>query len=169
MKIAFVTQPSHPEIEHDDRPLAEALARRGALVLSVAWDDPAFAWSAVDRTLLRSPWDYYLRFDEFMGWLARIEGHTRVINPPAVVRWNADKRYLAQLGARGVHTVPTAFLARNEDALADNHRMARQLGGTWRELAQARRPLYACRPLRASLDAVTCAWRRSSCFLICMT
>lgn len=114
MKIAFVTHPSHPEIEADDRPLAEALARRGAVVLSVPWDDPGFDWSAVDQALLRSPWDYFRRYDEFLVWLAGIEAATRVINPPAVVRWNANKRYLAELANRGVNTVPTAFIARQE-------------------------------------------------------
>ena len=58
MKIAFVTQAARPEIEDDDRPLAEALARRGALVLSTAWDDPDFNWAAVDLAVLRSCWDY---------------------------------------------------------------------------------------------------------------
>jgi len=114
MKIVFVTQSSRPEIEEDDRPLAAALARRGALVLTAPWDDPQFDWSQVHQAVLRSPWDYYRRFDEFLAWLDRVEGLTRVINPPPVVRWNAHKSYLRDLADRGVPTVPTAFVARNE-------------------------------------------------------
>ena len=116
MKIAFVTNPRHPEIEDDDRPLAEALARRGAVVLTASWDDPDFAWDKVDLALLRSPWDYHRRYQEFLGWLARAEAATRVVNDPVVVRWNIDKRYLHELAGKGVLTVPTAFVARGETA-----------------------------------------------------
>ena len=117
MKIAFVTNASHPEMEDDDRPLAEALARRGGLVLSVSWDEANFDWSKVDLALLRSPWDYYRRFDEFLEWLARVEKQTRIVNSPALVRWNAHKRYLLELIAKGVHAVPTAFINKG-DALS---------------------------------------------------
>ena len=115
MKIAFVTNPSHPEMEDDDRPLAEALARRGALVLSASWDETGFDWSKVDRAVLRSPWDYYKRFDSFLEWLARTEKQTVVVNPPDVVRWNAHKRYMTELEAKGVRAVPTAFINKGED------------------------------------------------------
>lgn len=115
MKIVFVTQSARPEVEEDDRPLAKALARRGAVVLSAPWDDADFDWAGVDRAVLRSTWDYYLRFDEFHSWLARVEPQTKVINPPAVVRWNASKRYLETLAAKGVHTVPTAFIKRHQE------------------------------------------------------
>jgi glutathione synthase/RimK-type ligase-like ATP-grasp enzyme len=114
MKIAFVTNPNHPEIEEDDRPLAAALAKRGALVLTASWDDPAFAWDQVDLALLRSPWDYYRRCEEFLGWLSRAEGLTRIVNEPDLVRWNINKRYLHELESKGVRTVPTAFVARGE-------------------------------------------------------
>lgn len=116
MKIAFVTNPEHPEIEDDDRPLAAALARRGALVVTASWDDPDFAWDKVDLALLRSPWDYCRRQEEFLGWLARVEAQTRVVNDPDVVRWNMDKRYLHELADKGVPAVPTAFVARGEAA-----------------------------------------------------
>jgi glutathione synthase/RimK-type ligase-like ATP-grasp enzyme len=116
MRIAFVTNPTRPEIEDDDRPLAEALARRGAIVISAAWDDTTFDWSKVDLAFLRSPWDYYKRVDEFFTWLSRVESTTRVLNPPDVVRWNANKRYMADLIGMGVHAVPTAFVARGETA-----------------------------------------------------
>lgn len=125
MRIAFVTQASHPEMEDDDRPLAASLARRGAVVLSVPWDNADFAWDKVDLALLRSPWDYYRRFDEFLVRLAEIERATSVVNPPEVVRWNANKRYLNELSAKGIRTVPTAFVALGEavrlEDLCDHH------------------------------------------------
>ena len=116
MKFAFVTNPNHHEMEDDDHPLAEALAKRGAMVLSASWDEEDFDWSRVDVALLRSPWDYYKRYDAFLAWLARVETQTRVLNPPEFVRWNANKRYMGDLVAKGVHAVPTAFIAQNDDA-----------------------------------------------------
>ncbi len=120
MKIAFVTQSKHPEMEDDDRPLAAALAKRGAVVLSASWDDRDFAWERVDLALLRSPWDYYLRFDEFLTWLARVEKQTFLVNPADIVRWNAHKRYMLDLASKGIAVVPTAVVARGEStSLAD--------------------------------------------------
>jgi O-ureido-D-serine cyclo-ligase len=116
MNIAFVTQASHSEIEDDDRPLAEALVRRGSLVISMSWDDPACDWSKFDTVLLRSPWDYYKRYDEFLAWLARAESQTRVVNSPEIVRWNVSKRYMSELSAKGIRAVPTAFVAKGEVA-----------------------------------------------------
>lgn len=116
MKIAIVTNPKHPEIEDDDRPLGAALARRGAVVLTASWDDPDFAWDRVDLAVIRSPWDYYQRFEEFLAWLSRVEKQTTLVNPPGVIRWNADKRYLIDFVARGIHCVPTLFVERGESA-----------------------------------------------------
>ncbi len=110
MKIAFVTNPRHPDLEDDDRPLAEALARRGALVVAASWDEEGFDWSKVDLALIRSPWDYYRRYAEFLAWLDATAARTRVVNPPDVLKWNANKRYLAEVAAIGVHTVPTVFV-----------------------------------------------------------
>ena len=112
MRIAFVTNPRHPEIEDDDRPLAAALAKRGALVVTASWDDADFNWDRIDLVLLRSPWDYCRRYEEFLGWLARVEKVTRVVNDPDLVRWNIDKRYLLEIAGKGVHTVPTTFVPR---------------------------------------------------------
>lgn len=43
-----------------------------------------------------------------MAWCESIG--ERLHNPAAVVRWNTDKRYLAELSAAGISVVPTTFL-----------------------------------------------------------
>lgn len=43
-----------------------------------------------------------------MAWAEGVGG--RLLNPPEVVRWNTDKRYLADLDAAGLPVVPTTFL-----------------------------------------------------------
>lgn len=74
----------------------------------VVWDDPRVEWDDYDLVVLRSTWDYTERRDAFVAWCERVG--PRLHNPPEVVRWNSDKRYLADLGSAGLPVVPTTFL-----------------------------------------------------------
>jgi len=93
----------------DDHRLATELRGRGGRVALLAWDDPGADWDAFDLVVIRSTWDYTRRRDAFVAWAERIGDRLR--NPPALVRWNADKRYLADLAAAGLAVTPTAFVA----------------------------------------------------------
>ena len=46
--------------------------------------------------------------------LAAVEVSCRLVNPLATVRWNHDKRYLAELEGTGVRIVPSRFLGRSD-------------------------------------------------------
>lgn len=112
--VALVTCRDLPELDPDDRPLAAALRARGMQVAIVAWDDPRFDWTASRMAMLRNPWDYFHRLEEFLAWGERVERATRLFNPLPVVRWNLHKGYLVQLAERGAPVVPTALVRRNE-------------------------------------------------------
>lgn len=101
MKIAFATCPAWPGGFPDDH---EAAALAGAEWR--LWDDPTVDWEAYDRVVLRSVWDYTQRIDDFLAWCERV-GPERLRNTPELVAFNADKRYLGELG---VPIVPTAFV-----------------------------------------------------------
>ncbi|MHC4990954.1 MAG: ATP-grasp domain-containing protein [Planctomycetota bacterium] len=108
-------QPENPDwyvsqILEEDELLQAALGRRGLHAVRVDWARSDFAWSSARCALFRTTWDYFHRAGEFLAWLDRASGETRLINPPAVIRWNIDKHYLADLRDRGVHTVPTYFV-----------------------------------------------------------
>lgn len=61
--------------------------------------------------LLGTAWDYQDHLEEFLDKLAAVEARgTLVCNPPTVVRWNAEKRYLYELEQRGAFIVPTRWL-----------------------------------------------------------
>jgi glutathione synthase/RimK-type ligase-like ATP-grasp enzyme len=93
----------------DDEPAAlAALAALGVRTDVVDWDDERVDWASYDRAVLRSTWDYPERLPEFLDRLTVIDGVTELVNPAAAVRWNVDKRYLTELAAAGVPTVPTA-------------------------------------------------------------
>ncbi len=95
----------------DDLPLvAAALQRLGLDSAVVVWDDPAVDWAAFDLAVVRSTWDYAPRRPEFLAWAEETAGRTQLLNPPAVLAWSTDKRYLVDLTAAGVPTVPTQWL-----------------------------------------------------------
>lgn len=110
-RVALVTCSELPELEGDDQLALPALAALGITAVPAVWDDKSVDWSAYDMVVLRSPWDYAARRDEFVAWAKSVP---RLMNPADIVEWNTDKRYLAELAAAGVPVTPTTFLAPQE-------------------------------------------------------
>lgn len=108
MRVALATCAALPDGWPDDHLLAAALRRHGVEVRFAVWDDPAVGWGSFDLVLIRSTWDYTERREEFVVWAEAVGGRLR--NPPPVVRWNSDKRYLAELESDGVPVVPTRIV-----------------------------------------------------------
>jgi len=81
-RVALVTCARFPALWQDDFPLRDALLARGLDTEPVVWDDPAADWDSYDLAVLRSPWDYFLRHDEFIAWAHRVP---RLANPADVV------------------------------------------------------------------------------------
>lgn len=105
--IALVTCAAVADLDSDDRLVLAPLAALGCPADAVIWDDPAVDWDRYRLAVLRSPWDYVPRRDEFVAWAASTP---RLANPASVVVWNTDKRYLAELAAAGVTVVPTVWV-----------------------------------------------------------
>jgi glutathione synthase/RimK-type ligase-like ATP-grasp enzyme len=112
VNVAFVTHAARADLTPDDALAADALRGRGVAVEAAPWDATA-DWRRFDAVVIRSTWDYHRRIGEFLRWVDAIEA-TRVPlwNPPALVRWNHDKRYLDDLAAAGVTVAPTVRVAR---------------------------------------------------------
>lgn len=115
MKLALATAIAAMSLDEDLAPLLQACLDAGMDAEVRAWDDPTVGWSRYDAVLLRSTWDYMDRLPEFLGWCERVDRASRLWNPPEVVRWNTDKRYLADLAARGVPVIESHFLAPGDD------------------------------------------------------
>ena len=107
--VALVTARAAAATDGDLPPLLQALADAGVSSEAACWDDPEVDWSSYGLAVLRSPWDYVPRYEEFLAWLAGAAQATTVLNRPEVVRWSTDKRYLRALAAHGVPVVPTTF------------------------------------------------------------
>ncbi|MFF0345739.1 RimK family alpha-L-glutamate ligase [Kribbella sp. NPDC004875] len=111
-RIALATSAEHAELHPHERPLLDALRAAGLDPVVEVWTDPSVAWSAYDAVLLRTVWDYFLRYDEFTEWLALLDkSGVPVLNDSGQVRWNSDKQYLLALRERGVSIVPSQVAA----------------------------------------------------------
>ncbi|MGQ5226462.1 ATP-grasp domain-containing protein [Streptomyces sp. yara] len=113
VRVALVTCADGPDVAEDrDLPvLVRALNEAGAEASAEVWDDAGVDWARFDLAVIRSTWDYSWRAAEFTAWAERCGALTRLANPADVVRWNTDKRYLADLAAAGVPVVETRYLA----------------------------------------------------------
>jgi glutathione synthase/RimK-type ligase-like ATP-grasp enzyme len=111
-RILCATSESIPNLTEDDRALIAPLAELGIEARPAVWSDAHVEWGAADAVLIRSSWDYHLRLQEFLQWIAALEqAGVRVWNPPSTLRWNANKLYLRELEEKGVPIVPTLWPA----------------------------------------------------------
>jgi glutathione synthase/RimK-type ligase-like ATP-grasp enzyme len=105
MRIGLATCDWLPGLDPDDAPL---LAEFGDEAEPAVWSDPGVDWAAFDLILIRSVWDYFVRYEEFRAWLDRVEG-LPIWNSVETLRWNSEKTYLRELADVGVPTIPTAW------------------------------------------------------------
>lgn len=125
MNIALVTceslaQYAAPNIDDEDSLLTRYLRAQGHHVEPRIWSNPAVNWHQYDLVVLKSPWDYFDRVQEFYAWLNRMEQEgIRMLNPVSTVRWNADKQYLLDMERQGVRIVPTHWLPRGTSFQAE--------------------------------------------------
>ncbi len=110
-RIALATYEAAPSLAPDDQLLLPALARAGIDAEPAVWSDDTVTWETFDGVVIRSCWDYHLRAAEFSAWLERLDAsRLPVWNSVGLVQWNANKRYLVDLAARGVPTLATRIL-----------------------------------------------------------
>ena len=115
MRIALATSEDLPDLTPDDQTLLRPLADRGFTAEPAVWSDPNYPWQDCDAIVIRSCWDYHLRSDQFLRWIAFLESaNCPVWNPPAMLRWNTDKIYLRSLEQKGIPVVPTVWFEPGE-------------------------------------------------------
>jgi glutathione synthase/RimK-type ligase-like ATP-grasp enzyme len=128
-RIAFVTcadlsgyfpSAKNPLLTHDDQVAADALVARGHQVEPLIWGTAPeeIRRAGFDFLIIRSCWDYMDSVESrkaFMAWIDVCDAAGLPMqNPPALLRWNLDKHYLADLQSAGVPIVPTRFVEPGE-------------------------------------------------------
>ena len=95
--------------------LAAPLEAAGMRVESRGWT-VAGDLTGFDLVLPLLAWGYH-REGDWPGQVARWQAEgVRLQNPPEVLRWNADKSYLARFAEAGTPVVPTLFVERLDQA-----------------------------------------------------
>ena len=109
MRIALlVPDPAYPEAYAWAYDIEAAILRKiGMEVEPVAWTS-LNSGAGYDLILPLVAWGYNLDYPRWLALLQRGEVERwPLLNPPALLRWNGDKAYLKELGAKGIPTVPT--------------------------------------------------------------
>ncbi len=86
---------------------AAILGKVGIEVVPVAWTQLSEV-AGFDLILPLVAWGYNLDYPRWLRLLKLAEVQRwPLLNPPALLRWNGDKAYLRELGAKGIPTVTT--------------------------------------------------------------
>ena len=64
--------------------------------------------------IIRTPWDYFLRYEEFSNWLETLKKiNTPIWNSLNVISENIHKFYLRDIEKKGIPIIPTEFITKN--------------------------------------------------------
>ena len=156
MKIGLLVSsnllPGHAEAREDMFEYTEELSSLqsgfvtlGLTIDSVLWDTAEEHSADYDAFLPLMVWDYFEGNEtRFLETMSRIHETTPILNPPDLLRWNSDKRYLDEMAAKGATVIPThtvegvterdaqvAFDAFGTDKIVIKPQVG---GGAWRQV-----------------------------------
>src|SRR5271169_2557177 len=94
--VALASCARYPDQLDEGALVLGALAGVGVEARTAVWSDTDVDWTGFDLVVANGAWDHIHR-------------------AAAVLRWNLDKRYLRDLEAAGVPTVPTVWIEPAED------------------------------------------------------
>jgi hypothetical protein len=116
MRIAIVSYRKEEKFAQgvsndEDADLVAFLTGKGLDVVTAIWDDENVDWSSFDVAVIKSPWDYHNRLNEFLAWADRVEKlGVKVLNPVEIIKWNSHKRYLKEIIKTGLPVIPARYL-----------------------------------------------------------
>jgi glutathione synthase/RimK-type ligase-like ATP-grasp enzyme len=120
MKIGIITYedkgayPSSIEV-NEDAILEIMLKELGWDYQFEIWSDLTVDWSRYNLLLIKSPWDYFDRYAEFLSWCEHIKKlGIPSLNDMDTILWNSDKWYLREIQEKGFPIVPTKYLKKKE-------------------------------------------------------
>jgi hypothetical protein len=118
-RVAVAASARYPDLREDWAIQRDAMAALGLDATTAVWSDRRVRWDEFDLVVANGAWDNIHRPAEFLEWVDLVaENGVPLVNSPATLRWNIDKRYLGDLAAAGVPTVPTTWVAAGQVAAA---------------------------------------------------
>src|SRR4051812_19724461 len=118
-RLALAVDTGFEDLGGEAARILPALAALGIDAEAAVWHDPSVRWGAYDGVVVKATWYYPEAVGAFTEWADRVEQLVPLANPAAVIRWNSEKGYLADLAGAGVAIIPTTYLAPGSAGLAD--------------------------------------------------
>jgi glutathione synthase/RimK-type ligase-like ATP-grasp enzyme len=109
-KVAFAASREFLDLDAGWPLLRDAATAAGIEPAVAAWEDPDVDWAGFELVVAMYVWGFVTRRDRFLAWAATVSRDTRLVNAEALLAWNSDKAYLAELAAAGIRTVPTTWV-----------------------------------------------------------
>jgi glutathione synthase/RimK-type ligase-like ATP-grasp enzyme len=76
-----------------------------------AWSDPKVDWSSFSHLLIKSTWDYFDFYPQFLQWIEKVKAlGIPVLNDLDTIRWNSSKEYLLEIESKGFPTIAGLML-----------------------------------------------------------
>jgi len=81
----------------------------------VAWSDPESDWCKFTTLLIKSTWDYFDFYPEFLNWIQKIKKlGIPVLNDLDTILWNSSKNYLLEIEEKGFPVIAGLILKKGE-------------------------------------------------------
>jgi hypothetical protein len=99
----------------EDRILSSILTEIGISHQIEVWSDAKVDWKQFSHLLIKSPWDYFDFYPEFLGWIRKIrELGIIVLNDLDTIEWNSSKEYLLEIAAKDFPVISGLILNKGE-------------------------------------------------------
>lgn len=95
--------------------LSSILIQEGISHEIVSWSDPQVVWSRFTTLLIKSTWDYFDYYGEFLAWITQIELlQIPVLNSLQTIFWNSSKQYLLEIEQQGFPVIAGMVLKKGK-------------------------------------------------------
>jgi glutathione synthase/RimK-type ligase-like ATP-grasp enzyme len=99
------------ETVDEDKILSDVLTELGISHEIVVWSDPDVEWEKFSTLLIKSVWDYFDYYPEFLDWIERMKTlNIPVWNSLDTVLWNSSKEYLLEIEKKGFPVISGLIL-----------------------------------------------------------
>jgi glutathione synthase/RimK-type ligase-like ATP-grasp enzyme len=104
----------------EDALLSKLLTEMGIAHQIHPWSAPEVDWSVFTHVLIKSTWDYFDFYPEFLVWLDTLERlGVQVLNEVPTLRWNSSKTYLMEIESQGFPCIAGKILPRGSKPVLD--------------------------------------------------
>jgi hypothetical protein len=107
----------------EDKLLSSILKELGVSHEIVAWSDKEVEWNKFSLLLIKSTWDYFDYYPQFLNWIQRIKTlGIPVLNDLETILWNSSKNYLLEIEEKGFSVISGLILKKGSKIDADQIR-----------------------------------------------